>query len=234
MAMSTSPSPPAGRVLPAGAAGRVLPARFEVDLRAAARMPEALLTEARAAAQSVGYAAGWAEGQRAVRDVAHAAAARAEAEVRRAAADREAGLNRGLGALAAAATALERRVAPTLAELEDAMLRGALALTEALLGHELAVTRTPGADAVRRALALAPARRPVLVRLHPDDLTTLSVSDGDQYEVDGRVVTLLADQALQPGDAVAECDATTVDARLAAAVDRVREALDAAAAPSAS
>jgi flagellar biosynthesis/type III secretory pathway protein FliH len=44
-------------------------------------------------------------------------------------------------------------------------------------------------------------------------------------EVDGRTVTLVPDASLGRGDAVANSDATEVDARLAAALDRAGKAL---------
>jgi flagellar assembly protein FliH len=43
--------------------------------------------------------------------------------------------------------------------------------------------------------------------------------------MDGRPITLVDDPSLKPGDAVAVCDATTIDARLGPALERVREVL---------
>jgi flagellar assembly protein FliH len=40
-----------------------------------------------------------------------------------------------------------------------------------------------------------------------------------------RTVTIVADESLTPGDAVATCGATTIDARLSAAIERVRRVL---------
>ena len=65
--------------------------------------------------------------------------------------------------------------------------------------------------------------RPVTVRLSPTDLAVLGTSG--TRDIDGRAVTLVADPALHRGDAIAECDATTVDARIAEGLDRVRQAL---------
>lgn len=214
-------------VLRAADAAAVPAVRFDIDLGARFRSAVAdnLLGEARAAALAQGYAAGWAEGKRQAAEAARTAAEQAAEQAARAAADRTAATERAVAAVAAAATALERQLGPAVAAAEEAILRAAVALTEVLLGHELAATRSPGEDALRRALALAPAHRPVIVRLHPADLATLAGPGAAGREVDGRAVTLLADPALQPGDAVAECDATTVDARLGAALDRVREVL---------
>ena len=40
-----------------------------------------------------------------------------------------------------------------------------------------------------------------------------------------RSVTLIADPSLQPGDAIARCGATEIDARIVAGIARVREVL---------
>jgi flagellar assembly protein FliH len=218
---------PAG-VLRAVDAAAVPAVRFDVDLGARFRpavTDDRVLAEARATALAQGYAAGWAEGKRQAADAARAAAEQAAVDAARAVVERTAALDRAVAAVAAAATALERQVAPAVTAAEEAVLRAALTLTETLLGHELAASRSPGEDALRRALALAPAGRPVTVRLHPDDLAALTGCGPADRDVDGRAVTLLADPRLQPGDAVAECDATTVDARLGPALDRVREVL---------
>jgi flagellar assembly protein FliH len=97
-------------------------------------------------------------------------------------------------------------------------------LAEAVIGRELALTVNGGAEAMKRALDMAPRQRPVTVRLHPEDLATLAMHD-TTVEVDGRTVTLVPDASLGRGDAVANSDATEVDARLAAALDRAGKAL---------
>jgi flagellar assembly protein FliH len=72
----------------------------------------------------------------------------------------------------------------------------------------------------------APDQGEVVVNLHPDDYRNLvgTATDAD-YNYGGRPVHLRPDPALRPGDAVAETGTTTVDASIAAAVDRAREAL---------
>jgi flagellar assembly protein FliH len=94
-------------------------------------------------------------------------------------------------------------------------------------GRELALSESPGRDAVARALELVPVGRPVLVRVNPADHATLTGNAGHEgpLVIDGRTVTLVAAAALASGDAVAESDATVVDARLSAAILRVGEAL---------
>jgi flagellar assembly protein FliH len=220
------------------------PVVFETDLRLAAspdnagRSPIAvpgdsgwrsataadLVTEVRESARAEGYSAGWSEGRRVA-----AADARVEAEAvaRDAAAAEQARIQRHastLEAVAVAATQLERRAVPVFEEFTESILAVATELAEAVLGRELALATDGGADALRRALELAPRQRPVTVRLNPEDLATLAVLDST-VEIDGRTVTLVPDASLQRGDAVAVCDTTEVDARLTAALDRARKAL---------
>jgi flagellar assembly protein FliH len=91
-----------------------------------------------------------------------------------------------------------------------------------VLGHQARAADEPGREAIARALALAPEGRPVTVRLNSDDWMTIGM---DEVVIDGRKVTLVDDPSLSRGDAVAQCDATTIDARLGPALQRVREVL---------
>jgi flagellar assembly protein FliH len=215
----------AAGVLRGEAAAAIGAARLDTNLRGWRPMAGGeLRAEVREEARATGYAAGWAEGRRAV-----TAQARAQLEAdnaaRAAALSRtQADAARALGALAAAATQVERRSVPAVTEISDTVLAAALALAEAIVGRELAVATEPGADALQRALDLAPRQRPVVVRLHPEDLASLSLPEGVR-EIDGRTVTLLADPGITPGGALAECDATQIDARLDAALARAREVL---------
>ena len=75
-------------------------------------------------------------------------------------------------------------------------------------------------------MATAPDAGPLTVSLHPDDFMTLVGTAGDtEFEYDGRRITLRPDSSLSPGDATAETGMATVDATIAAAVARAREAL---------
>lgn len=245
---SSSPDQPTGAsVLVRGAAAAAIPAaRLDADLRSSrfvrdaggaahvdprlvdpglAAAFEEVAGTARIAAQAAGYAAGWAQGHAGA--TAHAREQAAAREAVRAEQDREQRhrVARALAALHAAADALERRAVVPAADIADELLAGALDLVEVIVGHELAVTTTPGLDAVRRALDLAPGGARVVVALHPQDRAAVAAlveaGDGDF----GREVQLLADPSLAPGDALAECDATRIDARLPAALARVRAVL---------
>jgi flagellar assembly protein FliH len=200
-------------------------ARFDVDLREQPTLPNEVADRLRAEAQAAGYAAGWAQGRQEAELAAQAAREQTAAQVNEAARIQAARVEQALVAMSLAVADLERRMVPVAVELEDLIVGTAFALAEAVVGRELATAAEPGRDAVARALALAPAGRPVTVRLHPDDHATATGEQQGPVEIDGHTVTLLADPNLQPGDAVAECDATTIDARIEPALARVREVL---------
>jgi flagellar assembly protein FliH len=233
MTMSSSPDPTATGVLRGAAADEAVNARFDTNLtKSGSRIPwspsvDAELEAVKTAAKAAGYAAGWAEGRRAAKAKAEVVAREVEAESQRFAQQRATALQRAQNTMAMAASALEQRTAPTAADLEDQLVSAAFVLAEAVLGRELALADSPGRDAVARALELVPVGRPVLVRVNPADHTTLTGQAGHEgpLVIDGRTVTLTPDASLASGDAVAESDATVVDARLSAALLRVGEAL---------
>jgi flagellar assembly protein FliH len=211
------------RVLRDDRAGVAPAARFDVDLRRRAQPPDEVLAEARAVAEAAGYAAGWAQGRREARAAAEAQADRDALAVEEVMAALTEQVERTMAAMAAAATTLERQAVPAIREIEDAIVNTALQIAEAVIGRELRTATEPGREAMTRALALAPAQRPVTVRLNPADRMSIGTTE---LVVDGRTVTLVDDASLRPGDAVAVCDATTIDARLGPAVERVREVLE--------
>jgi flagellar assembly protein FliH len=203
----------------------VTAARFDVDLREQPTLPNEVANRLRAEAQAAGYATGWAEGRREAELAAQVARDETAAQVRQEADIQALRIEQALVAVRLAAADLEQRMVPVVTELEDLIVGTAFALAEAVIGRELAAATEPGRDAVARALALAPNGRPVTVHLHPADHETVTGGQSGPVEIDGRTVTLLAEPSLQPGDAVAECDATSIDARIAPAVARVREVL---------
>jgi flagellar assembly protein FliH len=223
--MSSSPDdrPP---VLRGTVAESATAAQFAVDLRRAVPMDSEPIERAKQEARTAGYAEGWAQGQRAAALAAEAAADRARAmelahDQRRAAA-----LAQSVNALGRAVTNLETQLMPTMQELQEAVLAHAFELAEAIIGRTIADPDGRGVDALRRAMNAAPDQGAVVVNLHPDDYRNLvgTATDAD-YNYGGRSVHLRPDPALRPGDAVAETGTTTVDASIAAAVDRAREAL---------
>jgi flagellar assembly protein FliH len=189
---------------------------LSMDLRpeGLARLDPARVDAAVEEGRARGYQEGWEAGR---------AEALAEAQAR---AHAEAAASRAR--LDALLTATEVR----LAEAVDRMTaEGALvaeragelagAIAEAVVGHELATHPEPATAAARRALALAPDAIAVTLHLHPDDVAVL---DADALGTSA-TVRVVADESLAPGDCIAEAGWTTVDARVATALARVREAL---------
>jgi flagellar assembly protein FliH len=220
-----APARPAQPVVRDEHAGTVVVARFDVDLREQPTLPGEIGARLRAEAESAGYANGWAKGRREADLAARAARDQVEAEVRQANAVQAARMDQALTALTGAASGLERRMVPVAAELADIVVATAYALAETIIGRELTLAVEPGRDAVARALAYARADLPVTVRLHPSDYATVTQRQPGTVEIEGRTVSITADATLRPGDAVAECDATTIDARIEPALDRVREVM---------
>lgn len=224
--MSSSPrwqgAPLAGErvVLRGSEAAQLRPALLRQDAGVPASVTAAGVREA---ARAEGYATGWAEGSRAGRATVTAHAARA-AEVRDQE-DRQRGdaLASAIAALLRAADGLERRVVPVAEEIESALVGAAFAMAEAIVARELATSVSPGRDAILRAVSVAPHGQPVRVHLHPSDAALLA--GHDVGAASGRDVQLVPDSSIGRGDAIAECGATRIDAGLAAATQRVRQAL---------
>src|SRR5947209_5230846 len=210
--MSTSPDPATGQVVRGSRAHSAIAARFQVDFRRSTDVPvpAELVEKARASALAAGYAEGWAQGQREAKAAAQVAEARARTAEEQHVEARAAALEQAVAAVMAAADRLGQRTVPVVAELEDAVLRGAVELAEALVGRTLRDTDEPGLDALRRVLALTPDGGVPVIRLHPDDLASLGAPGSGDYTVAGRAVTLRPDPTLSPGDAVAELGTSTI------------------------
>ncbi|SDI82067.1 Flagellar biosynthesis/type III secretory pathway protein FliH [Frankineae bacterium MT45] len=226
--MPNVPTPAAAPMLPElDATPKLAPLGF--DIATSAGVPSTLTEQARSEARAVGYATGWSTG---VREAREAMAAKLQAATEEAAAlvaDTRARLATVLAALDVAATALEQQSVPGAVEMEETLIGCAVELTEALLTRELSSVDT-ASDALARTLALAPAGEPVTVTLSPRDYKTLAVApSGAVYPAlvatYRRSITVASDESLNPGDAVVRCGATTVDGRLSAGMQRVREAL---------
>jgi flagellar assembly protein FliH len=153
-----------------------------------------------------GYRAGMAEGLAAGRAVTAAESVAATSR-----------LEDLCRSLAAAADDLRRRQALELTGLEDALARTAVDLASAIIGRELQVSVSPGADALARALALIPAGSVSVARLHPADAAVLAEPPGG--------LTIIPDPAVEPGGCILEVGDSRIDAQLGSALDRVRAAL---------
>lgn len=208
-------------VVRAADAGTVQAARFDVPLTLGPQLPGELAEKLRKEAQAAGYAAGWAEGRRAAEEGAREARARFDAEARAALAAQEEVVARVLGAVMAAVERFEQRAVPSIEGMQGDLVRAAFTLAETIIGRELASATDPGRDAVERALAFAPPGRAAIVRMSPSDAGTLPGT----FSTQGRDLVIVADPTLTPGDAIVECDATTIESRLQDSIARARAVL---------
>ena len=216
-------APPAGTVTGGGNAG----ASAVLGVPTAGFTIDASSTNQAAQVHAAGYAAGWAQGRQAAQQEVRRVTEQLAAQALEVAGHDAGRVQQALSAVVSAVDRLEQRVAPGIAEVEAAIVAIGFQLAEAIVGRELEVATNPGRDAVVRALSTITTDRTVTIRLNPSDLATLADLAGGTVPtvVDGRPVALVAEPTIAIGDAIAECDTTTVDARLATAVDRARKAL---------
>lgn len=228
-----------GSVLRGGEAALARSARMDAELRTSAFAPvtgvDARLTDphlqsvvdrARLAAVEAGRAEGHAEGYeaglRAAAAQAERTAAQARAEREAAERQRDAHLARTVELLLAAANAFRTQEQVVLADVEDTVAELALSIARSVLDRELATSADPGAEAIARALALAPDDCPVVVRLHPDDALLL----GELAPVaQGRELVVVPDPAVERGGCVAEAAGRQVDTQVGPALARVAAVL---------
>jgi flagellar assembly protein FliH len=189
-------------------------------------VPDRLVESAREDARATGYAVGWAQGMR----DAYARMAEEAAQIRDRATELEdhrvAEVARGLRALDRAAADLEKRTIPSIEHLEDTVIDMAVAIAQAVLGHELR-RRSDRViiQAMARILALVPSNEPVTLRLAPEDHAALAVHEAIETLSSTRTINIVAAPELAPGDVVATCAATEIDARVEPALERIRELL---------
>lgn len=98
----------------------------------------------------------------------------------------------------------------------------ALKIAELVVMSEVAHSDDPGRDAILRCFTeLEPGERAV-IRLHPDDLAGLGPVDDLLID---RSFEAVGDPSVARGDAVAVTGNGSIDARLATAIERVRQEL---------
>ena len=228
-----------GSVLKGGDALLVRSARMDTELRTSAFAPstgvDARLTDPhlqdvveparRAAVESgraQGHSEGYAAGLAAAAEQARRTAAHLRDELAAAERQRDARLEYAVEVLLTAARACSAREQVALAEIEDTVAELALTIARTVLGRELATSIDPGADAIARALGLAPDGCPVTVRLHPDDVAVLGERPGAAA---GRELVVVADPAVERGGCIAEAAGRTVDAQVGPALARVAAVL---------
>lgn len=153
-------------------------------------------------------------------------------------AGREAGLAEaadGIEAQRAAAVAeAAARIGRTAASLRDVrsqvvdevvgdVVGLAFELLEVLVGRELALAGTPARDAVVRALALAPDRHDLVVRVHPDcGLDDEAIAALAEHPS----VMVVRDAGVDPNGCQVTAGACHIDVQLPAALARVRRCLE--------
>lgn len=162
-----------------------------------------------------GYKRGFADGREAYRS-------EIEEDTRRAEDERETRVHSAAVALLSAVERVEeaRAEAVQVAERECAEL--AFKLTRALVGRETHLAENPTVDAIVRALNLAPTNEAVVIRLNPEDITTLSGFDMSRV---GRECTIVPDTSIERSGCVVEAGATRIDAQMGRALGRVRKVL---------
>jgi flagellar assembly protein FliH len=156
------------------------------------------------AGRADGFAVGFAEGQ-----VAAVAATRDHVAT-------------AVAGLQAAAQDLARRDAARVEELSRGIVGLALAIAETIVGRELDTAVDPGADAIARALAIAPDRGAMVARLHPADAEAITRVD---VLGPGRDLAVVADPAVERGGCLLEVGPARIDAQIGTALDRVRDEL---------
>ena len=186
------------------------------------RLHPAATAPEREQARVRGYADGHAEGYRAA--LAAAAVANAAADAARA--EREAELSRAVDdavrALQAAARVLSERERELTEASRAQVFARAVELAELILGAELDDGDASATAALRRATASAGGAEPQEIRLNPDDVAVL-----DRLGAPTAGLVLVPDATLARGDAVVVQEDGLVDARIGAALDRARRAVEA-------
>ncbi|MDR6862958.1 FliH/SctL family protein [Phycicoccus sp. 3266] len=208
-------------VLPRAGHGALRPARFlgeQLATPGAVPAGDASgATSAWADGHAAGYAAGLLEARREQELWLEAATARAEAE----SAARGHSWDVVLSGLREAVAGA--RAQATVDDVTGTAAAMAVELAEVLVGHHLRVGECSALDAVTRALAEVPRGSVVTLRVHPDDLPLLP-QDTAALSADC-TLAVVPDAAVGRGGAVADLGDRTVDARLEAALERVREVL---------
>jgi flagellar assembly protein FliH len=127
-------------------------------------------------------------------------------------------------ALQSATADLARRDEVALEAIESDVLELAITLATDLIGRELTATPQPVRDALARALRLVPDRGTPVAHVHPDDAEVAREVLHDDARWTG-TVDVVADVRVTPGGCVLEVGDCRIDAQIAPAVERLRQAL---------
>jgi len=172
----------------------------------------------RAAATAEGYAVGWAQGTRDAGAAADEAMRLQAIDHTAAEARRDAEHRAAVAALGQAADEVRSQLRRLTEAVEEQATALAWAITEEILGREVASAGGP--DVVRRVLDVLPVSALARVRLHPDVARAPEVR-----ELVDRGLDVVADPTLEPPDALVEWDGAVVDLRIGEAMARVHAVL---------
>ena len=182
--------------------------------------------DARAQAEARGYSAGYAAGMRQARAELERRAAALDEQTATALQQSRAQVRAGLDRLERAHEAVRTMAVPVIAEAQTCLAAAAIDLAEAILQRELATGRDTPTDALHRVLTRVDPGLVVSIRMHPADITALDSADAlDIFHAEAQGLRLVADETLEPGDAVAELPDGLLDARIGSALERARRAL---------
>jgi flagellar assembly protein FliH len=131
-------------------------------------------------------------------------------------------VRRALAALAQAADGFDERQTVAIADVEDAIISAAFEIAQSVVQHELLSMTEPGAEAIARAMQLAPARGELVVRMNPQDVETLNTTN---FSSTTRTVLIAPDQTIELGGCIVDAGNTQIDARFSAVFANVRSAL---------
>lgn len=131
-------------------------------------------------------------------------------------------VRRALAALAQAADGFDQREAVAISDVEDAIVTAAFEIAQAVVQHELNAMSAPGAEAIARAMQLAPAHGDLVVRMNPQDVETLNTTN---FSTTTRQVLIVPDQSIELGGCIVDGGTTQIDARFSAVFANVRTAL---------
>ncbi len=198
----------AARVIRGLAVERAQPAALHVEHAATSSSRHQSPAERLDAARQEGYEDGFAAGIEAAR--ASSEAARQEA------------MRKGAEALHQAAAAIEAGRVNAIAVIEEDAATLAVELTRTLVDHELSLAEGQVSAAIRRALRLTAPGEDLVVRLHPDEV--IDATELQAHVTDCRV-TVVPDEAVEPGGCVIDAGPCRIDAQIESALARVRWAL---------
>ncbi|KQO98234.1 FliH/SctL family protein [Leifsonia sp. Leaf264] len=174
------------------------------------------------AAQTRGFAVGYAEGQRKAEQELAEQRAQLTAESEAIRMQSEARTALAVQAFDRAAAAVHAVVIPVAQEAEETVLAAGLQLAEAILGAELSDGETSATSAITRVFAHPSSAAIITVRMNPVDLSVIQ----DDPRVAGNDVEFRADPSLARGDAVATLPVGYIDATITTAVQRAQAELN--------